>query len=99
MKKTKCTETTIGKIKNLKNKGLESTTLITVEYQVEGIYYIITESVKLKSRMIKLGFLPIGQKKVPVMGDISVGRPAMVNYDPSDPSKAFITKNIGKITG
>lgn len=96
IEKDNCTQTVIGKVKALKSKGLERPTVITVEYQVNGNYYEVSESVKLRSEIIKLGFLPIGQKRIPVMGNASVGSDAEVNYNPRNPSEAFITKNIGK---
>ena len=93
-----CTEVILGTIKNLRVKGQDCPTMITVEYQVNGTSYEITEPLKLKSEKIKLGFLPIGQKRVPVMGNTAVGNTAMVNYNPNNPSEAFITNNIGKAT-
>ena len=45
---------------------------------------------------IKLGFLPIGQKRVPVIGDIRAGSPVKVSYNPEDPAEAFISCNCGK---
>lgn len=95
VKKSNCTESTRGKVIKVKSKGLNCPTMISVEYQVGDVSYVITESIKLKSEMIKIGFFPIGQKKVPVMGETAEGSSAMVNYNPSNPSEAFITNNIG----
>ena len=86
----------IGRVKELKVKGQDFPTMITVEYQVAGNNYVVTESLKLKSEKIKLGFLPIGQKRVPVMGNTAVGSSATVIYNPSNPTEAFITHNVGK---
>ena len=97
MNKTNCTESTLGIVKGLKDKGLNFPTLITVEYQVGGNVYEVTESIKLKSEKIKLGFLTIGQKKVAVMGNTTVGSSTSVSYNPYNPSEAFITNNIGKV--
>lgn len=83
-------------MKELKVKGQDFPTMISVEYQVVGNTYVVTESLKLKSEKIKLGFFPIGQKRVPVMGKTAVGSSATVNYNPSNPAEAFITHNIGK---
>lgn len=94
--KANCTQTVEGRIKDLKVKGQNFPTMISVEYQVAGNTYIVTESLKLKSEKIKLGFLPIGQKRVPVMGNTAVGSSATVNYNPSNPAESFITHNIGK---
>lgn len=95
--KANCTQTVTGLVKSLKVKGQDFPTMISVEYQVGGNIYVITESLKLKSEKIKLGFLTIGQKKVPTMGNTTVGSAAMVSYNPNDPAEAFITNNIGKI--
>lgn len=96
VKKANCTQTVEGRVKELKVKGLDFPTLISVEYQVVGKSYVITESLKLKSEIIKLGFLPVGQKRIPVMGNTAVGSSATVNYNPDNPSEAYITNNIGK---
>ena len=58
--------------------------------------YSISESIKLKIGKIKIGFLPIGQKRVPVIGNTAVRSPAMVNYNPNNPAESYITYNIGK---
>lgn len=86
-----------GVVKKLISRGLDRPTLISVEYQVNGITYEVTESIKLESETVKLGFLPIGQKKKPVMGATKVGSLASISYNPQNPSEAFITHNVGKI--
>ena len=94
--KANCTQTVEGRVKELKVKWLDFPTLISVEYQVADNIYVVTESLKLKSKIIKRGFLPIGQKRVPVMGNTAVGSSATVSYNPNNPVEAFITHNIGK---
>lgn len=94
--KANCTQTVEGRVKELKVKGQDFPTLISVEYQVAGKSYVVTETLKLKSEKIKIGFLSIGQKRVPIMGNTAVGSHATVNYNPSNPVEAFITHNIGK---
>ncbi|MGN0342018.1 MAG: hypothetical protein ACI4DO_04415 [Roseburia sp.] len=94
--KANCTQTMVGYVKELKVKGQDSPTMISVEYKVDGNNYVVTESLKLKSAKIKLGFLPIGQKRVPVMGNTVVGSSAMVSYNPCNPAESFITNNNGK---
>lgn len=94
--KANCTQTVEGRVKELKVKGQDFPTMISVEYQVADNTYVVTESLKLKSEKIKLGFFPIGQKRVPVMGNTVVGSSATVNYNPSNPAESFITHNIGK---
>lgn len=94
--KEKCTEKVLGTVKNLKIKGQDFPTMITVEYHVSGSAYEVTETLKLKSEKIKLGFLTVGQKRVPTMGDTRVGSAAWVNYNPDAPEEAYITNNTGK---
>ena len=95
-KHNNCTEATTGKIIDLKAKGQDFATIIKVQYEVDGNFYTIDESIKLKSEKIKLGFLTIGQKRVPVMGNTSVGTSVRVMYNPSVPEEAFLPDNIGK---
>ena len=90
-----CTQTVEGCVKEMKVKGQDFPTMISVEYQVAGNRYVVTESLKFKSEKIKLGFLPIGQKRVPIMGNTAVGSIAAVNYNPNNPSEAYIVGNLG----
>ena len=94
--KANCTQTVEGCVKKIKVKGLGFPTMISVEYQVADNTYVVTESLKLKSEIIKLGFLPIGQKRVLAIGNTAVGSSATVSYNPNNPVEAFITHNIGK---
>lgn len=94
--KANCTQVAEGRVKELKVKGLDFPTVISVEYSVAGMSYVVTESLKLRNEIIKLGFLPIGQKKVPAMGSTSVGAATVVSYNPDNPSEAYITHNTGK---
>jgi len=93
----RCTETVLGTIKEVKAKGQDFPTMISVEYQAAGTIYIVTESIKLKSEKIKIGIFPVGQKKVPVMGETRVGSLVKVNYNPDDPDEAYIVDNVGKL--
>ncbi len=95
IKKDNCTAKINGTITKKVRKGLEYPTMITVEYQVDGYNFEITESIKLRSEIIKLGFIPIGQKNYPVMGDTTVGNVTQVSYNPNNPREAYITYNIG----
>ena len=94
--KTKYDSSVIGTVTEVKARGLDFPTMITVEYFVDGRIYSINESIKLKSKAIKLGFIPIGQERVPVMGDTRVGAKAEVLYCSSNPSDAVIKENQGK---
>lgn len=96
MNTTICSLETVGKITNLKIKGQDFPTVITVSYTVDSEVYSITESVKLKSEKIKIGFLPIGQKRVPILGSTRVGSTVRVKYNPQNPQEAFLPDNVGK---
>ncbi len=96
--KKNCTATVEGKIKKIIDKGMDSSTIIVVEYQVDDENYSVAETLKLKSEVIKLGFLPIGQRKYPAIGSIKIGTIALVNYNPDNPAESFITENEGWIT-
>lgn len=94
--KKKCTEIADGIVINLKVMGLEHASIVTVKYEVNDTSYEISETVKLKSECIKLGFIPIGQRKVSRINS-SVGSIVKVSYNPSNPQEAFLTENIGNI--
>ena len=96
--KKRCTETVMGKVIKIKDKGVDFPTIITVQYEVNNNQYEISESIKLRCEWVKIGFLPVGQKKYAVMGDTKVGSMASVTYNPDNPQEAYITKNIGRIT-
>lgn len=87
-----CTEGTILKIVD---KHAEHPGTITVQYMVSGITYEIRETLKLKSEAIKVGRIPIGQKKTYVLGRIQEGDSITVLYDEKQPQKAIIMGNDG----
>ena len=95
--KANCTQIVIGRIKDKKVKGLDFPTIIWVEYQVDGKTYVLKDTIKYKVELIKIGFLPIGQRNYAKMGDTRVGSLARVSYNPYNPSEAFLTDNIGII--
>ena len=79
--KKRCVATVDGKIIQKKNRGLDFPTLITVEYEINNNVYRVTESLKLKSRAIKLWVFPIGQMKYPGLPNTDVGTFAKVCYN------------------
>lgn len=85
---------TNGIVVNLKSKGLDCPTIVTVEYEVENKKYTIEESLKLKSEVIKLGFLPIGQRKIPKV-KCQKGGLVVVEYNEKNPQKGHIKGNDG----
>lgn len=95
-KRQQCFAIAIGAISNIKARGQDFPTMITVQYEVNGQIYEVTESIKLKSEKIKCGFFTVGLKRVPVIGNTAIGNPARVSYDPNNPTDAYLTDNIGK---
>lgn len=87
--------TVTGTIIGMNGRGIDFATSMTVEYVVNNVTYTVTETIKLKSEPIKIGFLTVGQNKMPKIGNIEVGSNVTVKYDPSEPEKAFIEGNSG----
>lgn len=94
--KENCTQTVDGRVKRLDIRGQDFPTMVTVEYQVAGVNYTVTESLKMRGEKMKLGFLTIGLKRIPAMGNTAVDSAASVSYNPDNPAEAFITYNVGK---
>ena len=97
-KKIKCTSQVEGTIVKLRNSGIDSPTVIYVDYEVDDVTYQLKESMKLRSSAIKAEKVPIGQRKTSVLGDISVGATVNVYYDEENPKFAYIAGNEGVIT-
>ena len=98
--KKKCTAETLGEILSFKSRGLEGVTMVTVKFTVDGTEYTVKESLKYKSKAIKLGFLPIGQRKTPVLKgaageDREIGVKVRMKYDPQKPKRAYLPDNKG----
>lgn len=87
-----------GIIRQFGRWGWVSTWRIRVEYQVDGKTYEVIETVKMKSEFIKLGPIPIGQRKAPRLPTTEVGRNAVVCYDPENPRRAYLRDNKGWMT-
>lgn len=85
-----------GVVVDLKIKGIDSPTVVTVEYEIEGVKYTIKETLKLKSEVIKLGFLPIGQRQVPKV-KCEKGKSVIIEYEEKAPDKGHIKGNGGII--
>lgn len=88
------TSMTTGTIVRRRNGGLEHPTVVWVRYEVDGVAYECHESVRLTSKAIKLGPVPIGQEKVEKIPS-EVGYTVRVAYLPTDPSKAILADNQG----
>ena len=81
---------------------IDDTEKIFNEFEMNSDVYPsnMDEALKLKSKAIKIGFLPIGQKKISVIEhrtgvEVIKGCEVKVNYNPNTPSMAYITDNIG----
>lgn len=93
----KCTKITDGMVVDIKSYGLDCPTFITVKYDVLDKSYQISESMKYTSKAIKIGFLPIGQRKIPKLGSVVVGSTVSVSYNPDCAEMAFLTDNVGRM--
>lgn len=85
---------TVGTIVRVRPGSVDRPTTVYVRYEVGGVTYECRETVKLTSEAIKLGPIPIGQRK---HGKIPsrVGCTVLVAYLPEDPSKAILMGNSG----
>lgn len=84
----------VGTVVRFRMGGIDCPSSVCVRYEVDGRTYECRETVKLKSELIKIGPVPIGQRK---RGKIAsrVGSKVRVAYLPSDPSKAILADNAG----
>ena len=87
-------EETEAVVLDIKVKGLDFPTIITVEYKVNGVKYTLKESLKYKKQLIKLGFLPIGQKLIPKV-KCKIGDSILVEYNREKPEEGHIKGNDG----
>lgn len=87
-------KTVNGTVIDLRLKGSDFPTIATVEYVVDNKKYIIKESLKLRSEAIKIGFLPIGQRKIPKV-DCIKGNTVIIEYEEDKPEKGHIKGNDG----
>lgn len=82
---------------DIRRKGMDFPTIVTVRYEVDSETYEIRESLKLKSQGVKTGGLLLGHRKRPVLPNAAVGNPAQVAYDPERPAEAYLCDNVGKM--
>lgn len=68
---------------------------VTVEFFVGGQSYIIKENITVKSVAIKVGKVPVGQKKIEYITE-GIGGIVTVKYNPTNPKQAYLKNNIGK---
>lgn len=98
-KKETYTGKTKGRIIRIVDKGLDHPCIIHVQYHVNGSTYEIKETAKMKCTAIRIGKIPIGQRKTFVLGTIKEGDLLEIRYDELHPKKAIIYENDGIITG
>ena len=91
--KKKCTSAATGTIVRCHSLGLDSPTLVYVEYCVDSKTYTLKESLKLKIEVDGLI-----QRKIPVLGDVKPDTKVRVFYNPMNPKKAYLPDNEGHIT-
>ncbi len=91
----RCTASVLGTVTSLSRKGIDRPTIVTVEYQANGQLWHVSESLKLRSEAIRIGKIPIGQRKTPVLGRVEIGDTLPVRYCPEAPSIALIEGNEG----
>lgn len=93
-KEREYTGETIGTVVRFRRGGIDRPTSACVRYEVDGRTYECRETLKLESELIKIGPVPIGQRK---RGKIAsrVGSKVRVVYLSSDPSKAILADNTG----
>lgn len=85
---------TVGTIVRVRPGNIDRPTIVYVRYEVDGTAYECHETVKLTNKAIRIGPIPIGQRK---LGKIPsrVGCTVPVAYLPEDPSKAILVGNSG----
>lgn len=98
-KKQRYTGVTTGTVVNVERKGLDYPWVICASYRVDNISYKIKETAKLKTSSLKVGSVPIGQRKTFVLGPLKAGDPILVHYDEKNPQKAILYENDGVVTG
>ena len=94
-KKQKYTLLVKAQVADIIRKGSDFPDVVCAVYSVNGKQYTVKETLKLKSEAIKIAGVPIGTKKIYVLGSIKKGDTVTVRCDERDPSKAIIDGNDG----
>ena len=96
--KKKCTEETEGVITKVGyGEGVCGPRRLTVEFKAGNKTYTFRENVTVKSEAIKIGGIPIGQKKIECITE-GIGGKVSVRYNPAKPKQAYLRNNTGKHT-
>jgi len=91
----KNTAETVGMIEMLDPGDGKGPAYIAVSYMVDEKEYTIKETVKMKSKPIKVGKTVVGQRRLPVMSWIEIGAEVAVRYNTDHPEKASLPRNKG----
>lgn len=90
-----CTGRCPGEVVALVSHGLGQATVARVRYEVGGRAYELEEPLALRSEAIRVGPVPVGQRKTPKLGAVAPGSRVEVAYLPDDPAHALIVGNDG----
>lgn len=91
----RCTASAEGVAERLRSKGFDRPAVLTAVYTVNGRVYRISETLKYRSEAIRVGKIPVGQRRIPRMGPVEEGCAVTVRYDPAHPEVALIEGNDG----
>ena len=83
-----CTEETVGMVQSIKVRGMDCPTEIVVSYTVNSERYMLTDTIKYRKEAIKIGFLPVGQRRIARLGEVYVGATLRVAYNPEEPEQS-----------
>ena len=91
--KKMCTKTARGYIEEVSNDLDKDKIKVKVAYEVEGVSFMVEEYVDHKIEIVKDGNTILGTKKVPVIGELEIGKELEIKYNPQKPNKAYIKGN------
>lgn len=94
-KKEKCTQEIMGTL--IKKKWNGDVWFLTVEYEVSGIKYKVTEQLTYKiTKVRKIGKIPIGYDSISAIKGRELGSEIRVMYNPEKPKQSYLPDNNGK---
>ena len=104
MNKKVCNKECNGIIKEIKVRGLNFPSTISVEYQIDGKTYTLNENLVMKKdKTIKFGFIPIGystksQIELNTGIEAKAGNTVRIKYEESNPENAYLVDNDSLLT-
>lgn len=94
--KKKCMEETVGTV--IKKRWDGEVWFLKAEYVVDGKAYTKTEQLRYKKgKTHTLGKIPVGMKSIASLGELKVGDPVRIKYNPEKPQKAYMPDNEGML--